>query len=120
MIRRLVAAIALSLVVGTACGLEADSPASAQPSPSIVTRSEFEEIFPTHLPFYTYDDFAAHTTFRDRREAAMLLANVYHETLGLTLIDEDPRWRRGYCDLKRRIRLPGRCRTSTSVGARSS
>src|SRR6476659_60109 len=93
--RKSLIAVLLALVLAACC-----PPSKAQPE-SLISRTEFEQIFPGHLGFYSYDDFAAFTSFRNRREAAMLLANIYHETTGLTLIDEDPRYRGVYCDLNR-------------------
>jgi predicted chitinase len=75
--------------------------ASAAPSPfeQILSRSQFESMFPNRNPFYTYDGlvqstliypaFAASGTVDDRRrEVAAFLANVNHETGALQYIDE--------------------------------
>ena len=82
----------LAVIAMSACSM----PASAQPD-SVVSRAEFEQIFPNHIGFYSYDGFASATHFGSRREAAAFLANIYHET-GLTVIEEAPGQRLGYCD----------------------
>jgi chitinase len=92
-------AFLLSLLLA-ACGL------SGAQFESLISRTEFEQIFPGHIAFYSYDDLAEFTSFRTRREAAMLLANVYHETQGLTLIEEEPRYRQVYCDRQRSYGCP--------------
>jgi chitinase len=96
--------------VGCALTSPASGPAVADPSSAfVVSRADFEHAFPNRLPFYTYDDFVAAsalypafaTTGDDatrRREGAAFLGNVYHETGGLTLIDEAVGRRQIYCD----------------------
>lgn len=63
-----------------------------------MSRAEFEQIFPGHSGFYSYDGFVAHTHFGSRKEAAEFLANVAHETVGLTRVKEDANRRAIYCD----------------------
>jgi predicted chitinase len=95
---RMAAAVAAMTMAG-GCGLS-----NAQSD--TITRSEFEQIFPGHSGFYSYDDFAATTSFGSRREAAAFLANVYHETGGLRIVDEDPGMRSVYCDSGRPYGCP--------------
>ena len=84
-----------ALMMVTGCG---NLLASAQPDP-VVSREEFEQVFPGHSPFYTYDGLMAATpNFASRREAAAFMANVYHETGGLTIVNEAMERRQGYCD----------------------
>jgi predicted chitinase len=71
-----------------------------------VSRAEFEQIFPGHSGFYSYDGFVSATSFGSRREAAAFLANVYHETGGLTLTEEAPGRRSGYCDSSKSYGCP--------------
>ena len=93
-IRQAVAVMAAAVAVA-GCGQHA----AADPE-FIISRAEFEQIFPGHSPFYTYDGLvAAHPGFTDRREAAMFLANVSHETGGLKYVAEQNRANYGsYCD----------------------
>jgi len=75
------AAAAAIVLAGCTC-------AGAEP-PGLLTEQEFEQIFPGHSPFYSYGGFVGSAPrFESRREAAMFLANVHHETGGLTI--EDP------------------------------
>src|SRR4029079_13786409 len=102
----------LAAVIAVGCGFfplpaspYADTPASI----FVVSRSEFEQAFPHRIPFYTYDDlveavasFPVFTNTGDeairRREAAAFLANVDHETGGLTIVEENVERRQAYCD----------------------
>lgn len=63
-----------------------------------MSRAEFEQIFPEHSAFYNYAGFAAHTHFDSRKDAAEFLANVAHETAGLTFVEEAVNRRSIYCD----------------------
>lgn len=71
---------------------------SSTGQPDTVSRAEFEQIFPGHSGFYNYDGFAAHTHFDSRKDAAQFLANVAHETAGLTRVEEEVGRRAVYCD----------------------
>jgi predicted chitinase len=87
----------------------ASQAAKAAPAPSfVVSREQFERLFPHRNSYYTYDglvgalgqypDFA--TTGDDatrRREASAFLAHVIHETNGLTLVTEADTTT-NYCD----------------------
>jgi chitinase len=89
------------------------SPASqapkAAPAPSfVVSREQFERVFPHRNSFYTYDglvgalgQYPDFTTTGDdvtrRREASAFLAQVAHETNGLTLVTETDKTT-NYCD----------------------
>jgi chitinase len=102
----------LAAVVAVSCGFTSHpaSPyAETPPSAVVVSRAEFEQAFPQRNPFYAYDDLVEAITSYPvfaatgdeatrRREAAAFLANVHHETGGLTLIQEDVQRRRVYCD----------------------
>lgn len=77
---------------------ETHAPESAAPD-FVVTREQFDEMFPERDPFYTYEGLVAAsaaypafaTTGGDeiaRREAAAFLANISHETLGLKYVTE--------------------------------
>jgi chitinase len=72
---------------------------STVPFAQIVSRAQFEAIFPNRNPFYTYDGlveaagrypaFAGTGTLETRRrEAAAFLANVGHETGSLVYVEE--------------------------------
>lgn len=86
------------------------TPADAEPAiASVISREQFQAAFPHRNSFYTYDDFAvalaSYPSFAAtgdestrRREVAAFFGNVYHETGGLTLIDEDAQRRSVYCD----------------------
>jgi Chitinase class I len=112
--------VLLAAVIGVGCGFS-PRPASPYPqtpaSPFVVSRSEFDEAFPQRNPFYTYDDFikaaASYPDFANtgeesirRREAAAFLANVHHETAGLTLVEENVARRQVYCDSGRPYGCP--------------
>lgn len=89
------------LVASAGCGW----PSSAQEP--MVTEAQFEQIFPNHSPFYSYGGFVgAQPRFDDKREAAMFLANVHHETGGLTIVDEEVGRRGVYCDPARPYGCP--------------
>ena len=106
----MVVLLAAAIAVGCGFSPRPTSPYFQTPaSPFVVSRSEFEQAFPHRDPFYTYDDLveatASYPAFANtgddtirRREAAAFLANVHHETGGLTLIDERVERRRVYCD----------------------
>ncbi len=89
------------VLIATGCGSQSEfvGPAGSTTSSFVVSREEFDRAFPDRNPFYTYDDlvaalsaYPAFTTTGDittrRREAAAFLANIDHETSGLTLIVE--------------------------------
>jgi Chitinase class I len=119
-LRRIAALLAAGTVAG--CGLAshpASLPASAEPDATfVVSRAQFEQAFPNRNRFYTYDGLVAElglypafaTTGDDvtrRREAAAFLANVYHETHGLTMIVEENTAAYGnYCDDSRPFGCP--------------
>ena len=98
---RLAAAVTALAVALTGC-----VSSLAQPEQPMVSREEFEAIFPHHSPFYSYDGFIANTHFDSRRDAAAFLANVTHETVGLTFIEERPGHRGVYCDADRAYGCP--------------
>ena len=90
-----------------------DSPSAAdslKPSGFVVSRAQFEQMFPGRNPVYTYDGLtAAMRSFRKfattggdtvrKQEAAAFLANVSHETGGLVHIVEENTANYGnYCD----------------------
>ena len=87
--------------------------------PDTVSRAEFEQIFPGHSAFYNYDGFAAHTHFDSRKDAAQFLANVAHETAGLTRVEEEVTAARSIATSPWRTAVP-RVRTATSAEARCS
>lgn len=69
------------------------------PFSQVLSRAQFEAIFPHRNPFYTYDGLveaaSRHPAFAGtgslevrRREAAAFLANVSHETGGLVYVEE--------------------------------
>lgn len=110
-LRRIAALFAAVTVAG--CGLPSTAfpPASATPVPAfVVSRAQFEQAFPDRIPFYTYDGLVAAlglypafaTTGDDttrRREAAAFLADVYHESAGLTfVVEQDTAAYGNYCD----------------------
>lgn len=77
----------------------------------ILTRSLYEQFFPGHLPFYSYDAlieaakaFPQFGTTGDtntrKREIAAFAAHATHETSGLTKINEDTNDPNHYCDHK--------------------
>ena len=97
--RRRTAALLFLLATVVPMSVCTSLPASAQPDSSTVSRAEFEQVFPGHSGFYTYDGFiTAGGGSLSRREAAAFLANVDHETGGLTITEEAPSMRSGYCD----------------------
>jgi chitinase len=93
-------------------------PADAEPTTAfVVSREQFDKAFPNRNPFYSYDDFvAALTSYPSfaatgddttrKREAAAFFGNVYHETGGLTLIEEDAHMRSTYCDAEMSFGCP--------------
>ncbi|MEV7614290.1 glycoside hydrolase family 19 protein [Streptomyces sp. NPDC089799] len=80
------------------------------PSGFVVSRAQFEQMFPNRNPFYTYDGLVAalsaypgFTRTGDdttrRREAAAFLANVSHETGGLVhIVEQNTANYPHYCD----------------------
>jgi hypothetical protein len=116
-----VAALAALVVLVLYRGIAAEPaypPAGAEPKAAfVVSREQFDNAFPNRNPFYTYDDFLAavdsYPSFAAtgddstrKREAAAFLGNVYHETGGLTLIEEDVGRRSIYCDAQRPFGCP--------------
>ena len=94
MIRRVLTIAAVMAVIAViACESSPPTPAYT----STVTRSEFEAAFPNHNNFYTYEGFASAAP-ANRRDAAAFMANIHHETGGLTIITEAPSRRSSYCD----------------------
>ena len=98
MLRLAPAVIALGVAL-TGC-------ASSTAEQPMVSRDEFEQIFPHHSSFYSYDDFLANTHFDSRRDTAQFLANVAHETARLTKVEENPGHRAVYCDDNRDYGCP--------------
>ncbi len=91
---KLIAAFAAAVMALVTCSC---APADAERGG--VSRAEFEQVFPNHSSFYSYDGFmGGNPTFGSRRETAAFLANVHHETGGLMLTEEAPSRRSGYCD----------------------
>ncbi|MCW7943541.1 chitinase [Streptomyces hygroscopicus] len=97
------AAAALSAVVlpasAAATAPSVAAPTRAAATDFVVTRAQFQQMFPNRNPFYTYDALVnalnaypafAHTggTGSRKQEAAAFLANVSHETGGLRFIKE--------------------------------
>src|SRR4029077_18493338 len=72
----------------------------------MISQAEFEQIFPHHSGFYSYGGFASNMHFGSRREAAMSLSNVDHETGGLSAVVENPGRRGDYCDQGRPYGCP--------------
>ncbi|MFE0174613.1 glycoside hydrolase family 19 protein [Streptomyces sp. NPDC059002] len=81
-----------------ACGGGTD-PGDPDPSGFLVTEAQFNQMFPSRNPFYTYkgltDAISAYPGFANtgsdtvkRQEAAAFLANVSHETGGLKYVVE--------------------------------
>lgn len=96
---RLAAVLAAALLGACSVNPPAAPTGSAQPAPARISRAEYEQVFPQHSPFYSYDSFAAGgPVFASRRDAAAFLANVDHETGGLTVTVENPARRGDYCD----------------------
>ncbi|GHJ98738.1 hypothetical protein SY2F82_05360 [Streptomyces sp. Y2F8-2] len=122
--RALVAAAAAAAAVSalvlptSAAASQVGVPARADAADFVVTRAQFQQMFPNKNAFYTYDALAnatgaypafAHTgNDRDRKlEAAAFLANVGHETGGLRYIKEQntANWPT-YCDTTRPYGCP--------------
>ncbi|MGV9712234.1 chitinase [Gordonia sp. NPDC003424] len=76
----------------------------------MVSRAEFDRIFPNRSAFYTYDDFFRYVHLGTRTQAAQFLANVHHESGGLTAIEEEPGRRSVYCDRTRPYGCPAGAR----------
>ncbi|OZM72925.1 chitinase [Amycolatopsis antarctica] len=114
-IRRILTALAAIAAAGTVT-IVAQSPASAgdatgAPSAEfVVSQPQFEEMFPSRNPFYTYsgltDALGAYPGFANtgdettrKREAAAMLANVNHETGGLVhVVEQNTDNYPHYCD----------------------
>src|SRR5262245_57540157 len=102
-----VSALALPASAGESAGSAATGPARF-----VVSRAQFDAMFPNKNHFYTYDALAgamsaypgfAHTgsdTVK-RREAAAFLANVSHETGGLVhIVEQNTANYPTYCDAR--------------------
>ncbi|MEU2391159.1 glycoside hydrolase family 19 protein [Streptomyces sp. NPDC007369] len=102
---------------GSGGGQDPD-PDPGTPSGFVVSRGQFEQMFPNRNPFYTYDGLVAalsaypgfagtgDDTTR-RREAAAFLANVSHETGGLVhIVEQNTANYPHYCDAGRPYGCP--------------
>ena len=117
---RIVLGLLTAALLSTAAGPMATT-ASAAPSAEagfVVSKAQYNRMFPNHNKFYTYDSLRkamnafpafAHTgnTAVRKREAAAFLANVSHETGGLKHIVEQNKanWPH-YCDTSKPYGCP--------------
>ncbi|WP_420717845.1 glycoside hydrolase family 19 protein [Streptomyces sp. H27-S2] len=93
-----------------ACGGGGGQDPDPDPSGFVVSRAQFDQMFPNRNPFYTYDGLvaalSAYPGFAKtgddtvkRREAAAFLANVSHETGGLVhIVEQNTANYPHYCD----------------------
>nr|WP_198151958.1 chitinase [Kibdelosporangium sp. MJ126-NF4]CEL22030.1 Chitinase [Kibdelosporangium sp. MJ126-NF4]CTQ92810.1 Chitinase(EC:3.2.1.14) [Kibdelosporangium sp. MJ126-NF4] len=113
LLRRLSVAVALSAAIGTT--VVVSSPIAAAPPPTeaagfVVTEAQFNQMFPSRNPFYTYSGLveatSAYPAFAQtgsdivrKQEAAAFLANVHHETGGLVhIVEQNQANYPHYCD----------------------